>query len=159
MVLASSVVGFYIIIFMGSCTPIHCRVIVALGGIVSVILSFFAGFGLLYYCGLHTSTFHAWLPFLLMCIGVEHMFVICNAIDQTDLTHSAYQRIHEALSHAGPAITITSLTTCIAFAFGMISSLQAIRSFCLFATVCIAMLYFSNFTIFLAVVVWDTNRV
>ena len=80
-VLAACIVGLYTIIFMGSCTPIHCRVIVALGGIVSVILSFFAGFGLLFYTGLHVSTFHAWLPFLLMCIGVEHMFVIVNAID------------------------------------------------------------------------------
>ena len=94
-----------------------------------------------------------------MCIGVEHMFVICNAIDQTSLYRSAYGRVHEALSHAGPAITITSITTGLAFAFGMLSSLEALRSFCLFATVCIVMLWISNMTLFLAVVVWDTRRV
>ena len=80
-IIAALAVSLYIILFLGSFTPIHCRCLVALGGIFSVALSFFAGFGLLYYCGHHTSSFHSWLPFLLMCIGVEHMFVICNAID------------------------------------------------------------------------------
>ena len=137
----------------------HCRCIVALAGILTVILSFFSGFGLLYFCGLHTSTFHAWIPFILMSIGVENMFVICTAVDQTSLDNDAYIRIHEALSHAGPSLTITSLTTCFAFASGMLSSLEALRSFCLFATVCVAMLYMSSMTLFLSVVIWDTRRV
>ena len=41
----------------------------------------------------------------------------------------------------------------------MLSSLEALRSFCLFATVCILMLWLSNMTLFLAVIVWDTRRV
>lgn len=94
-----------------------------------------------------------------MSIGVEHMFVICNAIDQTSLARSANLRVHQALSHAGPAITTTSATTAFAFAFGMLSSLDALRSFCLFATVNTMMLWASNMTLFLAVVVWDTRRV
>lgn len=137
----------------------HCRCIVALVGIIMVMLSFSSGFGLLYFCGFHTSTFHSWLPFLLMSIGVESMFVICSAVDQTSLDNDAYIRIHEALSHAGPSLTITSLTTCFAFASGMLSSLEALRSFCLFATVCVAILYMSSMTLFLAVVIWDTRRV
>ena len=56
-------------------------------------------------------------------------------------------------------MTITTLATCSAFLSGMLSSLQALQSFCLFATVTTAMLYFSNMTFFLAVVVWDTRRV
>ena len=81
--LAAAVVGLYIVLFMGSFSPIHCRCLVALAGISAVILSFFSGFGLLYYCGFHTSSFHSWLPFLAMTIGVEQMFVLCNAVDRT----------------------------------------------------------------------------
>ena len=157
--IASASVAVYIILFLGAFSPMHCRCLVALAGAVSVVLSFFSGFGLLFLCGQSYSTFHSWLPFLLMAIGVEHMFVICGAVDQTDLNSSAYSRIHEALSHAGPAITVTTLATCLAFASGAVSSLEALRSFCTFATVCIAMLYFVNMTFFLAVVVWDTRRV
>ena len=87
------------------------------------------------------------------------MFVMCNAVDQTDLSQTAYNRIHKALGHAGPAITITSLTNALAFAFGALSSLEALRSFCLFATMCIVFLYIWVMTIFLCVVVWDTERV
>ena len=141
--IAAIVMSLYLVIFLGSFSPIHCRLIVALAGILSVVLSFFSGFGLLYYFGHETSDFHAWLPFLMMAIGSEHMFVVCNAVDRTDLEHSAYIRIHEALSYAGPEITITSLTTCCAFLFGMISSLEALRSFCLFSFVSILMLYLS----------------
>lgn len=102
---------------------------------------------------------HTLIPFLLVGIGVDDMFVMCNAVDQTDLKHSAFIRIHKALGHAGPAITITSLTNALAFAFGALSSLEALKSFCLFASMCIVFLYLLVMTIFLSVVVWDTERV
>lgn len=99
------------------------------------------------------------MPFLLIGIGVDDMFVICNAVDQTRLKDTPRERIREAMMHAGPSITITSLTNALAFAFGGLNSLTALRSFCLFASVCILMLYLVVMTIFLSVVVWDTERV
>ena len=99
---------------------------------------------------------HGSLPFLIFAVGIEHMYVICEAVDQVPFEKTPYQRVHEGLSKAGPAITITSLTTAAAFALGIISSMEAIRSFCLFATVCILIQYMSMMTLFLAVVVWDT---
>lgn len=63
------------------------------------------------------------------------------------------------MKHAGPSITITSLTNALAFAFGGLNSLTALKSFCLFAAVCIMMLYLTVMTVFLCVVVWDTERV
>lgn len=157
--IAGSMVALYVAAFLGAFSPMHCRCVVTLAVIFSVFLSYLASFGLLYMCGFHTSTFHSWLPFLAMSLAVEHAFVMCHAVDQTSLESTAYSRIHEALSHAGPAITITSLTTCFAFLSGMLSSLQALRSFCLFASVTTAMIYFSNMTLLLAVLVWDTRRV
>ena len=99
------------------------------------------------------------IPFLLIGIGVDDMFVMCNAVDQTDLNQPAFTRIHKALGHAGPAITVTSLTNALAFAFGALSSLEALKSFCLFASMCIVFLYLTVMTVFLSVVVWDTKRV
>ena len=87
------------------------------------------------------------------------MFVMCNAVDQTDLKKPAKDRMREALGHAGPAITITSLTNALAFAFGATGSLEALRSFCLFASMCIVMLYLTVLTIFQSVLTWDTLRV
>ena len=67
--------------------------------------------------------------------------------------------MHAAISKAGPDITITSFATSFAFAFGMFSSLEALRSFCLFATICNLMLWLASMTIFLSFVVSDTKRV
>ena len=99
------------------------------------------------------------MPFLLVGIGADDMFVLCNSIDQTDLNHPTSERVVSALSHSGPAITITSLTNALAFAFGATTSLPALKSFCLFASVCIVMLYLLVISFFLAIVVWDTKRV
>ena len=99
------------------------------------------------------------MPFLLIAIGCDDVFVLVNALDQTDLNASAYDRIHESLGHAGPAITITSFTNILAFGLGASNSLQALSSFCLFASSCIVMLYLLALTVFLSVLVWDTERV
>ena len=80
-IIASVLVGVYVICFLGSFSPLHCRLMVSLAGAASVLLSFFSGHGFLSLCGLKYSNFNSWLPFLLMAIGVEHFFIICNNLD------------------------------------------------------------------------------
>ena len=92
-------------------------------------------------------------------IGVDDMFIICNALDQTSLKLTRRERFIEALRHAGPSITITSLTDCMAFLAGASSKIVGIKSFCLFASITVSMLYLSVMTIFLCIVYWDTWRV
>lgn len=152
-------VATYTIFVLGTCSAMHCRLVVSLMGLVSVGLAYASGFGFVYLCGGETAGVHNLMPFLLIGIGVDDMFVICNAIDQTDLNSPAAERIRKAMIHAGPSITITSLTNSLAFAFGGINSLTALRSFCLFAAACIMMLYLIVMTFFLSVAVWDTERV
>ena len=98
------------------------------------------------------------LPFLLIGIGVDDMFVIVNAIDQTDNTKSVRHRIIEGIMHAGPSITITSFTDALAFFFGSTTSLIALRSFCYFAGTCCIMLYLCVLTIFCPLLVFDLRR-
>ena len=149
----------YTFLFLGSFSPIHCRAVTAIAGLVSILLAYCAGFGLMYIMGGETTGVHQLMPFLLVGIGADDMFVLCNSLDQTSLTHPTKERIVSALGHSGPAITITSLTNALAFAFGATTSLPALKSFCIFASVCIVMLYFLVNTFFLAIVVWDTRRV
>jgi hypothetical protein len=152
-------VCFYTFLFLGSFSPTHCRAVVAITGLFCIMLAYLSGFGLLYLLGAETTGVHQLMPFLLVGIGADDMFVLCNAIDQTDLKAPTASRVLDALGHAGPAITITSLTNALAFAFGATTSLIALRSFCLYASICILMLYLLVNTVFLAVVVWDTRRV
>lgn len=70
------------------------------------------------------------LPFLLIGIGVDDMFVIANAVDQVPFSVSATDRLVIGMRHAGPSITITSFTNALAFFFGSTTSLLALKSFC-----------------------------
>jgi Niemann-Pick C1 protein len=82
-------VALYTCLFLGSFSPIHCRCIVALTGLLTIGLAYSAGFGILYAFGMKTTGVHQLMPFLLIGVGVDDMFVMCNAIDQTDLKKTA----------------------------------------------------------------------
>ena len=157
--IAIILVAVYTIIVLGTFSAIHCRLVVSLIGLVCVGISYASGFGLIFLLGGQTAGVHNLMPFLLLGIGVDDMFVICNALDQTDLKAPVMDRIKGAMKHAGPSITITSATNSLAFAFGSLTSLPALRSFCYYASVCIFMLYLVVMTVFLCVVVFDTQRV
>ena len=96
---------------------------------------------------------------MMLGIGVDDMFVICNAVDQQSLTLPTRERIRRGMVQAGPSITITSITDCVAFLIGANSSILAIRSFCIFASVTVSMLYLTQITLFLCFVAWDSKRV
>ena len=81
MMTAIILVGTYSFIFLGGCSPIHLRVSVALVGLMCVALSFTAGVSASFYFEQKITDIHSILPFLLVGIGVDDMFVVCNAID------------------------------------------------------------------------------
>ena len=62
------------------------------------------------------------------------------------------------MSHAGPSITITSITDGIAFFIGSTSRVKVLKSFCMFCGCTVVMLYLCVITVFLCIVVWDTRR-
>ena len=156
---AMVLVSCYSLLFLGSCSPIHCRTCPAFLGIICVFLSYFSGFSIMFYFGGKATDFHEIQQFMLVGIGVDDMFVIANAIDQTPFDMPADKRFIAAFKHAGPSVTITSFTNALAFYFGSTTSLIAIKSFCYFACVGILMLYVTLLTIFTPVMVWDTKRI
>ena len=62
------------------------------------------------------------------------------------------------MKNAGLSITITSFTNCFSFAMGSISSMNAIRSFCLFAVLGMLLDYIYQITLFSAVLAYDLRR-
>ena len=80
--IAAIIVLLYLMCSLGSFSPIFCRVAVAFSGALSIILSASAAFGILFYFDQKIGSLHASLPFLIIAVGVEHMYVICEAIDQ-----------------------------------------------------------------------------
>ena len=153
------IVGSYTVIFLGACSPVHCRATTAGLGLACVVMSYLSGSAVMFFLGGEVAGVHNLLPFLLIGIGVDDMFVIANAIDQVPFSNTADERLIEGIKHAGPSITITSFTNVLAFFFGSTTSLIALSSFCAFACSCVMMLYITVLIIFVPFMAWDTRRI
>ena len=138
----------YSFFVLGNCSPVHMRGASALIGIGCVIISLLAGYGLAAFLGFYMSRMHNVLPFLMLGLGVDDMFVIVNSIDQTPIHLSANERFRIGFTHAGPSITITSVTDGLAFFLGSLSTMPALGSFCISCGICVATLYIAFLTIY-----------
>ena len=78
---AIGLIFVYNICFLGSFSPIHCRITLAVLGLVCVMISVAAGFSICLNMGYEMSDAHEAMPVLMLGIGVDDMFVICNALD------------------------------------------------------------------------------
>ena len=105
--IAVFLVTFYSYFVLGGCSPIHCRSRSALVGTMCVFLATSAGYAVAFGTGQKISQLHNLLPFMILGIGVDDMFVIVSSIDQSPQHLSANDRFKIGLAHAGPSITIT----------------------------------------------------
>jgi len=138
---------------------------VALAAICLIALSTLAGFGLSSAVGWFYTPVHGMLPFILLGIGVDDIFIICNAFDRElkvarskETDEEIITRSANALARAGSSITVTSLTDIVAFAISSSSSLPALSSFCSWASICILFLWIFACTFFPACLVFDEKR-
>jgi len=155
---AVALVSFYCIIFMGSFSPIHFRSAAGVIALLCVLLSYTSSSGFAYLVGAKSAGIHQLLPFMLIGIGVDDMFVISSAIDQTNPRDSIEKRMKQGMIHAGSSITITSFTNAAAFFLGCTSSTAALSSFCFFCGLGVIALFFASLTIFSAFMVWELKR-
>ena len=88
-------------------------------GMLVIGRSLVASFGFCFYLpGLYFGDIHPIIPFLLLGIGVDDMFVVVKAMD--NLTDKERQlpipdKMAMTMKHAGVSITITTLTDAVAF--------------------------------------------
>lgn len=153
------VVCLYMILFLGGWSPIHCRLVIAIVGIVSVTIACIIGFAICFYFDQKMTKLHYLIPLLLLGIGIKNIFVLCNALDQTNLQTNTDERIKEVLRHVGPSFTIAWLVNALFFLCGSTMSQTGLKSFCIFSFSSVTTLYMCLLTFFLCALVWDTRRV
>lgn len=134
------------------------RVAVTFSGVVSVGMAIAASYGFCSYIGLFFSPLMNVLPFLLLGIGVDDMFVIVNQYDHMDPTLDPATRIGKALASAGASILVTSATDVFAFLVGSNTTLPALRNFCFYASFGILFIFAFMVTWFVAFLVLDERR-
>ncbi|CAM9853375.1 unnamed protein product [Chrysoparadoxa australica] len=153
---------FFMILFvtsaLGTCDLVKSRRGLAGAGVTIIML---AGLGAYGFCSGLNVPFTALaqvLPFVLLGIGVDDMFIITAALDSTDPTKGIEERIGQALARCGVSVTYTSLTDFTAFMLGSWTSLPAVKYFCIYAAVAILFDYMLQVTAFVAVLSLDAER-
>ena len=113
-------------------------------------------------CGLSYGPLHNIIPFLLLGIGIDDMFVTMQCFDNlspSDCHRPLKDRFGLTMSRAGCAITVTSLTDFLAFAIGGTTVLPALQSFCIFCAVGLIVVYILQATWFVAWFSLDQRRI
>lgn len=87
------------------------------------------------------SSRYSVVPFLVLAIGVDDAFIILHAWHKSFPSLPVPLRTAAALNDAGPSITMTTLTNVASFFVGATSLTPAIRGFCIFTAVALAINY------------------
>jgi hypothetical protein len=122
----------------------------ALCGIASVGMAIVTSFGLSALLGEAYTPLHTVLPFILIGIGVDDMFVIVSSFSLADKKLPLPERIATSLAHSGASIVVTSMTDFVAFAIGSSTVLPALSSFCVYAALGILFDFIFQITFFTA---------
>ena len=75
--------------------------------------------------------------------------------DGADVYEIASRRVVRAMAAAGPSIFVTSITDAVAFYAGAITTIPAIRAFCIFCGTCVLTDYLLQTTLFVAILTLD----
>jgi len=157
-----AIVFIYITVMLGKISWIENRVFLSLAGLISVLMGIIVSYGFCSAIGLFFGPMHNVLPFLLLGIGIDDMFVIVQSwetLTEKERTEKPLiERFGIVMTHSGVAITITSITDVVAFALGGTTILPALRSFCFFASAGIISIYWFVCTFFVAIMYLDQIR-
>eukprot|EP00127_Corallochytrium_limacisporum_P001599 Clim_evm2s69 gene=Clim_evmTU2s69 len=98
------------------------------------------------------------IPFLVLAIGVENIFVITNAVIETPLDLPVKVRVAKGIRDATPTLVKSLVTELIAAIIGLQSNVPAIHEFSVFAFFAIGSDVFLQITMFTAVLSIDIRR-
>lgn len=81
------------------------------------------------------------IPFLVLAVGVDNMFILAHALQQQDPQLPVPERLGRALAGAGPSISLAAACEALAFGLGGLTSMPAVRNFSMCAAVAVLLDY------------------
>nr|XP_023012615.1 Niemann-Pick type protein homolog 1B-like [Leptinotarsa decemlineata] len=160
-----SAMFIYITLSLGNITScrhfmFESRISLAFGGIVIVFVSVICSVGLCAYFGITTTmiTIEV-IPFLVLAVGVDNIFIIVQTHQRSennnkDITES----IGRTMKKVGPSLVLTSISEILCFAISCLSTMPAVHTFALFATIAVLFNFIFQITAFVALLSLDVER-
>ncbi|XP_070195122.1 patched domain-containing protein 3-like isoform X2 [Littorina saxatilis] len=156
-----SIVFIFVILSLGKFNLMEQKIYVSLAGMLCVGLALLFAYGLATAMDLIYSPIQSIMPFLLLGIGVDDMFVVVEAwknLSPEENALSVPNKMATTLKQAGVSITVTSVTDAVAFGVGASTVIPALSAFCVYAVLGIFALFVLVSTFFSACLSLDERR-
>ncbi|XP_045494460.1 protein patched homolog 3-like [Colias croceus] len=152
----------YVLISVSRFNWLEVRVTLGSVGLLNVGMAYVTAVSWCSILGIPFGPVHSSLPFLLMGLGVDDMFVM-NACWKIVMSHDSHKsvpvKIGLMLKHAGVSIVITSFTDIVALLIGAITILPSLKSFCMYAAMGVFFIFCYSVTFYVAVFTLDLKRI
>ena len=139
--------------------PSQGHALLATSCVISVGYGIISGLGLGMWLGIPFISIVGILPFLVLGVGLDDMFIIVNEFDRLPRGLSVVRCVSMVMTRTGSSITMTTLTTLVAYLISTSTSFLAIRYFCLYAAFCIGFSYLFVIGFFVAALSIDGRRI
>ncbi|KAJ8315263.1 hypothetical protein KUTeg_007413 [Tegillarca granosa] len=135
-------------------------------GVLATVLAILGSFGLVSACGVKFVNIVGVMPFLVIGeyssikvrIGLDDMFLLMSGLAEVTHLETVPEKIKKTMVNSGVAITITSVTDCLAFGIGASSVFYSVRNFCIYTGVAIIFCYLNQLTFTTACLVIHERR-
>lgn len=152
---------FYVQFGLSRCNWLEVRITLAGVGLMCVGLAYVSAISWCSMMGISFGPVHSSLPFLLMGLGIDDMFVMSacwNNLTPAEAKKSLPVKVGLMLRHAGVSIVITSFTDIVALLIGAITILPSLKSFCIYAALGVFFIFCFSVTFYVAVFTLDVRR-
>lgn len=145
----------YVVLILGKFHPVHSKTVLAVSGLLSVIFAYVEAIGLSHYVNLRATAMHQLIPFLVLGVGLDDMFVIVASVREKELVEGADVKklMRRVMKKAGVSITVTSVTSAVAFALSGLNSIPALSHFAISSCFGIIFCYLNQISFFSAILV------
>jgi Niemann-Pick C1 protein len=142
-------------------SKVYNRFLLGIAGILVVIMALVISIGINCYLGIKLTMISAEVvPFLILAIGVDNMFLISRAEREVpDHIKPMELRVAFALKEIGPSIFTAAFCESLAFFIGMLTDVPALWSFCLVAGIAVITDFLLQITMFVSVMAMDGRRI
>ena len=130
--------GIYLSMTLGkNFNCVEARVLLAMGSLFSIVCALLIGLGIGLVFGYPFNPVILMVPFLLLGVGVDDGIIIVETFDHTELQNNDIKnndvRFANAMKHSGLSITLTSLSSIVAFGIGSNIDMPGVGCFCIYS--------------------------
>ncbi|KAJ4461389.1 putative Niemann-Pick type protein 1B [Paratrimastix pyriformis] len=139
---------------------VRSKFLLGLAGIIMVIFSVVAAAGICSLIGVHaTLIISEVIPFLVLAIGVDNIFILVNKYEQATKSLPVPERVAHAVAQCSSSICLAATTETLAFLLGALTRMPAVQAFALYAGMAVLFDFLFQLTAFPAIMSLDGARV